>query len=94
MANSLLEVRGLKKYFGATKVLDGIELDIFQGQVTTIVGKSGMGRSVLLKCLAGILQSDAGEIQHDGKLLNPVDRCAVVVCDSVTCFRIMLSLIH
>lgn len=71
MANSLLEVRGLRKCFGTTKVLDGIDLDIFQGQVTTIVGKSGMGKSVLLKCLAGILQSDAGEIQHDGKLFEP-----------------------
>lgn len=67
MENTLLKVRGLRKHFGSVKVLDGIDLDVERGCVTTIVGKSGTGKSVFLKCLAGILEPDAGKIQSEGK---------------------------
>lgn len=67
MDDSLLEIRGLKKNFGSVKVLDGIDLSVAQGMVTTIVGKSGTGKSVLLKCLAGIVEADAGEVLHQGR---------------------------
>lgn len=61
-----LNIRGLKKHFGAKKVLDGIDLEVTEASVTTIVGKSGIGKSVLLKCIASILKPDAGSIELCG----------------------------
>ncbi len=60
-ANSL-KLRGLKKAFGEQVVLGGIDLDIPLGSHTTVIGKSGTGKSVLLKCISGLLESDAGTI--------------------------------
>lgn len=76
MENSFLEVRGLRRQFGTSKVLDGIDLDVERGRVTTIVGKSGTGKSVFLKCLAGILEPDGGEIRFGGKPFLPGQRQA------------------
>jgi phospholipid/cholesterol/gamma-HCH transport system ATP-binding protein len=66
MSEKFLQIRGLKKHFGNKKVLDGIDLEIKRASVTTIIGKSGIGKSVLLKCIANLLQPDAGEILLDG----------------------------
>src|SRR5436190_8019385 len=57
-----IEVRGLKKSFGAQKVLDGIDLSIAHGEVLTVLGCSGTGKSVLLKLLIGLEKPDAGSI--------------------------------
>lgn len=65
----LLSVRGIEKHFGAVRALNGIDLDIPRGQVTAIVGDNGAGKSVLIKCIAGIHEPDAGEIVWEG---NPV----------------------
>jgi phospholipid/cholesterol/gamma-HCH transport system ATP-binding protein len=62
-----LSIRGLKKHFGANKVLDGVDLDVSDASVTTIIGKSGIGKSVLLKCISGLLEPDAGRIELNGK---------------------------
>lgn len=62
-----LEIRELKKHFGEKKVLDGIDLDVADASVTTIIGKSGIGKSVLLKCISGLMESDAGTIDLNGK---------------------------
>lgn len=61
-----LTIRGLKKHFGAKKVLDGVDLDVSEASVTTIIGKSGIGKSVLLKCISGLLQPDSGRIELNG----------------------------
>jgi phospholipid/cholesterol/gamma-HCH transport system ATP-binding protein len=66
MPEAFLQIRGLKKHFGAKRVLDGIDLEIARASVTTIIGKSGIGKSVLLKCIANLLVPDAGEILLDG----------------------------
>ncbi|MEM7434887.1 MAG: ATP-binding cassette domain-containing protein [Myxococcota bacterium] len=60
---ALFEVRGVKKAFGAHVVLDGVDLDIFQGEVVTIVGESGSGKSLLLKAMVGLLDIDGGTIR-------------------------------
>lgn len=60
-ANSL-RLRKLKKAFGEQVVLGGIDLDIPLGCHTTVIGKSGTGKSVLLKCISGLLEADAGSI--------------------------------
>lgn len=58
----ILRIRGLSKAFGTQVVLDEIDLDIALGSHTTVIGKSGIGKSVLLKCIAGLLAPDAGTI--------------------------------
>jgi phospholipid/cholesterol/gamma-HCH transport system ATP-binding protein len=62
-----LRIRGLKKHFGENRVLDGIDLDVAPASVTTIIGKSGIGKSVLLKCIANLLEPDAGVIELNGE---------------------------
>ena len=63
---ALFEVRGLKKAFGRNVVLDGLDLDIFDGEVVTIIGESGSGKSILLKAMMGLVEPDAGSIRFDG----------------------------
>jgi phospholipid/cholesterol/gamma-HCH transport system ATP-binding protein len=64
---ALFEVRGLKKSFGRNRVLDGLDLDIYDGEVITIIGESGSGKSVLLKAMMGLLEIDGGTIRFDGE---------------------------
>lgn len=65
-----LDVRNLKKSFGEQEVLGDVNLSVNRGSIVTVLGKSGMGKSVFLKCLAGILTPDTGEIRFDGNLLR------------------------
>ena len=58
----IIQFYNVFKKFGTNRVLRGVSLRIFKGQVTTIIGKSGTGKSVLLKHIIGLLQPDAGEI--------------------------------
>jgi phospholipid/cholesterol/gamma-HCH transport system ATP-binding protein len=64
---ALFELRGLKKAFGPNVVLDGLDLDIVSGEVITIIGESGSGKSVLLKAMMGLLEVDSGTIRFDGE---------------------------
>jgi phospholipid/cholesterol/gamma-HCH transport system ATP-binding protein len=59
-------IRDLHKSFGSQKVLDGIDLEVETGKITVIIGKSGGGKSVLLKHIIGLLKPDSGEIWIDG----------------------------
>jgi phospholipid/cholesterol/gamma-HCH transport system ATP-binding protein len=70
MERPIVQFYNVFKAFNANQVLKGISLKIFQGQVTTIIGKSGMGKSVLLKHIIGLLQPDAGEILIYGHPLS------------------------
>jgi phospholipid/cholesterol/gamma-HCH transport system ATP-binding protein len=62
-----IEVRGLKKAFGRKVVLDGIDLDVGKGESFVIIGGSGTGKSVLLKCILGLLHPDGGSVKIDGE---------------------------
>lgn len=62
-----IRVRGLKKAFGTHKVLDGLDLDVATRESVVVIGGSGTGKSVLLKCILGILEPDEGIIEVDGK---------------------------
>src|SRR5205085_911992 len=64
---SMIEVHDLKKAFGSHKVLDGISFDIKRGESVVIIGRSGCGKSVLLKHLIGLLQPDSGDVRVDGE---------------------------
>jgi phospholipid/cholesterol/gamma-HCH transport system ATP-binding protein len=69
-----ITVRGLRKSFGRKKVLDGVDLDIAKGDSLVIIGGSGTGKSVFLKCLLGLLKPDDGEIAIDGEPMTGADR--------------------
>ncbi len=61
-----IKIVGLQKSFGKQKVLDGINLEVESGKITVIIGKSGGGKSVLLKSIIGLIKPDAGEIWING----------------------------
>lgn len=62
-----IKIEGLKKSFGSNDVLRGVDLEVSDGQSLVIIGGSGTGKSVLLKCILGLMQPDAGKIFIDGK---------------------------
>jgi phospholipid/cholesterol/gamma-HCH transport system ATP-binding protein len=70
MKRPIIRFYNVFKKFGANQVLSGVSLRIFQSEVTTIIGKSGVGKSVLLKHIIGLLQPDAGEILLYGEPLS------------------------
>ncbi len=65
-AASKISVRGLQKSFGRNRVLDGIDIDCARGESIVIIGGSGTGKSVLIKCILGLLRPDAGSVAIDG----------------------------
>ena len=83
-----LTIRGLKKHFGDNKVLDGIDLDVSDASVTTIIGKSGIGKSVLLKCISGLVRPDAGQIEVNGE---PITSARGTPADGAHCFSYMFQ---
>ena len=62
----MIRVQGLQKRFGAQPVLRGLDLDIATGEIMVVIGRSGGGKSVLLKHLIGLLRPDAGTVVVDG----------------------------
>ena len=69
-APPLMQVRGLHKSFGSQQVLSGVELEVQKGGIASILGRSGTGKSVLLKCVVGLLPVDSGEILYEGRSLT------------------------
>jgi phospholipid/cholesterol/gamma-HCH transport system ATP-binding protein len=59
-------VRGLTKRFGANRVLQGVDLDLYDGESLVLIGTSGSGKSLLLKCILGLQAPDAGSVVVDG----------------------------
>ena len=66
----MIEVKNLSKSFGEKGVLSDLNFSVAHGQSVAIVGKSGAGKSVLLKCLIGLVKPDEGTIYVDNKLIN------------------------
>ena len=75
-----LEIAGLRKSFGSKIVLDGVNLGVVPAESLVIIGGSGAGKSVLLKCILGLVQADSGTIMVDGVDMTeaPRDRRADV----------------
>jgi phospholipid/cholesterol/gamma-HCH transport system ATP-binding protein len=63
----MIEIRDLKKQFGTQKVLDGVNLRIEKGESVVIIGRSGGGKSVLLKHIIGLIPADAGDVLIEGQ---------------------------
>jgi len=68
----VIQIKGLSKSFGTNKVLDGFDMNLYEGESLVIMGKSGSGKSVMIKCLIGLVTHDAGSIDIMGMDLDHV----------------------
>ena len=62
-----IAIQGLEKSFGRKRVLDGVDLSCGAGESLVVIGGSGVGKSVLIKCVLGLMRADAGSIRIDGE---------------------------
>lgn len=69
-ATPIIELRGVSKRFGRQVVLDRVNLAVERGKSTVIIGRSGTGKSVLLKHILGLLRPDEGEVYYEGKRID------------------------
>jgi phospholipid/cholesterol/gamma-HCH transport system ATP-binding protein len=67
---TVINIRGLKKSFETNHVLRGVDLDLYQGENLVVLGRSGTGKSVLIKIISGLLTADSGEVLVLGKDMN------------------------
>lgn len=72
----MIELKNVHKAFGSKRVLDGVDLTINKGESMVIIGGSGTGKSVLLKCVLGLMTQDQGLITLDGEDTSKVERDA------------------
>ena len=70
----IIEIKDLHKSYGTNHVLDGFHLDLMEGENLVVMGKSGSGKSVMIKCLIGLEQIDSGSILIMGKDMNNISR--------------------
>lgn len=71
-AEKVIEISNLKKSFGSQQVLKNVSLELFKGENLVVLGKSGSGKSVLIKCLVNLMLPDEGSINVLGKSLNNI----------------------
>ena len=74
MAETILDVRGLEKWYGAVKAVDQVSFDLHRGEVLTLLGPSGCGKSTTLRLVAGLEQPDAGQISVQGRVVACADK--------------------
>ncbi|MCX6267170.1 MAG: ATP-binding cassette domain-containing protein [Bacteroidetes bacterium] len=71
---AVIEIKNLKKSFGQQEVLKNVTLKLLKGENLVVLGKSGSGKSVLIKCIVGLLKSDSGKIDVFNKNVNILNR--------------------
>ncbi len=69
----MLTLSQLRKHFGTTPVFDGVDLQLNRGEFVALLGESGVGKSTLLNCIAGLEEADAGQVLIDGDALAPMN---------------------
>jgi phospholipid/cholesterol/gamma-HCH transport system ATP-binding protein len=69
----VINIEGLKKSFGSNQVLNDFKLKLYKGESVVVLGKSGSGKSVLIKCIIGLLQADKGLISIFGQNISQLD---------------------
>ena len=70
MTTPFIQFKDIKKSFGDNDVLKGVNLSVYEGEIIAIIGKSGTGKSVLLKHIIGLIEPDSGEMLIKGELLT------------------------
>ena len=71
----MIRVHGLRKSFADVVAVDGVDLEVEQGELLVLLGQNGAGKSTTLRCLGGILRPDSGSIELDGlRLPHDLDR--------------------
>lgn len=73
----VVKINDLRKSFGDNAVLNGFNMELHRGENLVIMGKSGSGKSVMIKCLVGLIQPDSGSIEVLGKDITTLDRPAL-----------------
>ena len=71
---AVIDVVNLSKSFGKLVVLDGVNLAVEEGESLVVMGGSGSGKTVLLRCIMGLLRPDSGHVAIDGKVVQELDR--------------------
>jgi phospholipid/cholesterol/gamma-HCH transport system ATP-binding protein len=72
-----IAIRGLSKAFGPKQVLKGLDLDVPSGRSLVVIGGSGTGKSVLIKCILGIVEADSGSVKVDGEEVVGADHATL-----------------
>lgn len=72
-SNAVVSLRNVRKSFGPLQVLKGVDLDVFKGENVVILGRSGSGKSVLIRIIAGLLKPDQGAVNVLGKEIDQLD---------------------
>ena len=72
-SSAIIQLKGVKKTLGGQLVLQGVDLDIPKGDITTVIGPSGEGKSVLLKHMIGLMRPDEGQVLVDGVDITTVN---------------------
>ena len=67
MANTLLKVSGLKVSYGGIKAVKGVDLEVREGELVTLIGANGAGKTTTMKAITGMLVAEAGDIVYDGR---------------------------
>src|SRR5438445_6841682 len=70
---SILDLRGIKKHFGQTIALDGVDLMLERGEIHALIGENGAGKSTLMNVLSGALRPDIGRLELKGKPYEPTN---------------------
>jgi len=70
----IIDIRNLKKSYGDNHVLAGFNMQLYEGENLVIMGKSGSGKSVMIKCLVGLEEPDSGTIEVMGKVINELEQ--------------------
>lgn len=74
MNTPIIQIQHLKKSFGTNKVLDDFHLELYEGESLVVMGKSGSGKSVMIKCLVGLVQPDIGTIEIMDKNMMTLEK--------------------
>ncbi|WP_225768035.1 amino acid ABC transporter ATP-binding protein [Inquilinus sp. Marseille-Q2685] len=80
----MIELKGVRKRFGAVEVLKGIDASVAKGEVVCIIGPSGSGKSTILRCINGLETYEAGEITVDGRRVDRAARSIVEIRSRVS----------
>jgi ribose transport system ATP-binding protein len=86
MQTLILEMKGISKRFPGVKALDGVDLQVYGGEIVALIGENGAGKSTLMKILGGVHQPDAGSIQIEGK--------PVTIRSVADAFHLKIGFIH